>query len=162
MAGERVLVIDDQKDNIEFVVDYILKPNGYKALTAKDGAEGLHKALTEDPDLVLESVGGRSRLWERLSKATADMIVVSESLVPEPASESIDLFRQLPDSPAVVLISEAEENPEQQAAFLAAGCDAVLYAGLAPGRLHEVIQTILEKRTQTAQEKFAAQPALTC
>ena len=41
MAGERVLVIDDRSDNIEFVADYVLKPNGYEALTAKDGAEGL-------------------------------------------------------------------------------------------------------------------------
>lgn len=53
MAGERVLVVDDRKDNIEFVVDYILKPNGYKALTAKDGQEGLRKALTENPDLII-------------------------------------------------------------------------------------------------------------
>ncbi len=53
MAGERVLVVDDRRDNIEFVVDYILKPNGYKALTAKDGEEGLRKALTENPDLII-------------------------------------------------------------------------------------------------------------
>jgi two-component system NtrC family sensor kinase len=53
VAGERVLVVDDRKDNIEFVVDYILKPNGYEALTAKDGKEGLRKALTEDPDLII-------------------------------------------------------------------------------------------------------------
>jgi PAS domain S-box-containing protein len=53
VAGERVLVIDDRSDNIEFVVDYILKPNGYEALTAQDGAEGLRKALTEDPDLII-------------------------------------------------------------------------------------------------------------
>jgi len=53
VAGERVLVVDDRRDNIEFVVDYILKPNGYEALTAKDGKEGLRKALTEDPDLII-------------------------------------------------------------------------------------------------------------
>jgi len=53
VAGERVLVVDDRRDNIEFVVDYILKPNGYEALTAKDGEEGLRKALTENPDLII-------------------------------------------------------------------------------------------------------------
>ncbi|HID62767.1 MAG TPA: response regulator [Anaerolineae bacterium] len=53
MAGERVLVVDDRRDNIEFVVDYVLKPNGYEALTAEDGAEGLRKALTEKPDLII-------------------------------------------------------------------------------------------------------------
>jgi PAS domain S-box-containing protein len=53
VAGERVLVVDDRRDNVEFVVDYVLKPNGYEALTAKDGAEGLRSALTENPDLII-------------------------------------------------------------------------------------------------------------
>ena len=53
MAKERVLVVDDRRDNIEFVVDYILKPNGYEALTARDGEEGLRKVLTESPDLII-------------------------------------------------------------------------------------------------------------
>jgi two-component system alkaline phosphatase synthesis response regulator PhoP len=53
VAGERVLVVDDRRDNIEFVVDYVLKPNGYEVLTAKDGAEGLRRALTENPDLII-------------------------------------------------------------------------------------------------------------
>ena len=53
MAGERILVVDDRAENVEFTVDYVLKPNGYIPLVAYDGAEGLRKALTEEPDLIL-------------------------------------------------------------------------------------------------------------
>lgn len=53
MAGERILVVDDRSENIDFIVEYVLKPNGYRALTARDGEEGLRKALTENPDLIL-------------------------------------------------------------------------------------------------------------
>jgi PAS domain S-box-containing protein len=53
VAGERVLVVDDHRDSVEFIVDHILKPNGYQALTAKDGEKGLRKALTENPDLII-------------------------------------------------------------------------------------------------------------
>lgn len=53
MSGEKVLVIDDRKENVEFVVDYVLVPHGYQPVTAEDGEEGLHKALTEKPDLIL-------------------------------------------------------------------------------------------------------------
>ncbi len=53
MSGEKVLVVDDREENVEFVVHYVLVPHGYQPLTAKDGAEGLHKALTEGPDLIL-------------------------------------------------------------------------------------------------------------
>lgn len=53
MAHERVLVIDDSQENSQFVVEYILKPNGYQALTAYDGEEGLKMAVIERPDLIL-------------------------------------------------------------------------------------------------------------
>ncbi len=53
MAGELILVVDDGRENREFVVNYVLKPNGYRAIVAKDGEEGLRKALTESPDLIL-------------------------------------------------------------------------------------------------------------
>ncbi len=53
MTSERVLVVDDGPENIKFIVDYVLKPNGYIPLTASDGVEGLNRALTESPDLIL-------------------------------------------------------------------------------------------------------------
>ncbi len=53
MSGERILVVDDSPENIKLIVDYVLTPNGYLPMTARDGAEGLRRALTEDPDLIL-------------------------------------------------------------------------------------------------------------
>lgn len=53
MAGEKVLVVDDSADSIEYIVDYILKPNGYIPSVAHDGLEGLRKAQSERPDLIL-------------------------------------------------------------------------------------------------------------
>jgi len=53
MAGERVLVIDDGKENRDFVTEYVLRPAGYVALQAKDGVEGLEAAQTQRPDLIL-------------------------------------------------------------------------------------------------------------
>jgi signal transduction histidine kinase/DNA-binding response OmpR family regulator len=56
VANETVLVVDDSRDNLEFIVEYVLKPHGYQTLTASDGAEGLELALTENPDLILLDV----------------------------------------------------------------------------------------------------------
>lgn len=53
MAGELVLVVDDGKENCDFIVQYILEPNGYQALVAKDGREGLDMIARYRPDLVL-------------------------------------------------------------------------------------------------------------
>ena len=53
MTKETVLVVDDGEENRVFVVDYILKPNGYESLTASDGQEGLRMAAKHTPDLIL-------------------------------------------------------------------------------------------------------------
>lgn len=53
MAGERILVVDDGRENRDFIVEYILEPNGFEAMVAKDGKEGLDMALQHRPDLIL-------------------------------------------------------------------------------------------------------------
>ena len=53
MDNLRVLVVDDSPDIREFVTEYVLKPRGFSVEVARDGAEGLHKALTHPPDLIL-------------------------------------------------------------------------------------------------------------
>jgi two-component system NtrC family sensor kinase len=53
VAGETILVVDDGRENREFIADYILRPNGYHAMTAKDGREALELAAQERPDLIL-------------------------------------------------------------------------------------------------------------
>ena len=54
MAGERILVIDDSQQIREFIVNYVLKPNGFQIDSARDGREGLRKAIgTLNPDLII-------------------------------------------------------------------------------------------------------------
>ncbi len=53
MAGERILVVDDGADMRDFVIKYVLKPNGYEYLEARDGLEGFDQIMTGSPDLVL-------------------------------------------------------------------------------------------------------------
>ncbi|MCK6578694.1 MAG: response regulator [Anaerolineae bacterium] len=50
---ERILIVDDGRESRDFIADYILKPNGYDYLTAKDGREGLELAVKHKPDLIL-------------------------------------------------------------------------------------------------------------
>lgn len=53
MADETILVVDDGKENREFIVEYVLEPNGFRYLTAGDGLEGLQLAVEHRPDLML-------------------------------------------------------------------------------------------------------------
>ena len=47
------MVIDDGKDIRDFLVESILLPSGFQVLLARDGADGLQKALNEKPDFII-------------------------------------------------------------------------------------------------------------
>jgi len=53
VANERVLLIDDGRDIQDFVVNHILIPNGFEVSVARDGVEGMQKALDEEPDFII-------------------------------------------------------------------------------------------------------------
>jgi two-component system NtrC family sensor kinase len=53
MAKEKVLIVEDRRENLVFLANQILRPNGYEVITAGDGQAGLDKALEEEPDLII-------------------------------------------------------------------------------------------------------------
>jgi len=50
---QKILIIDDRRENIVFLANNILRPKGYDVITAMDGEKGLHRALEEKPDLII-------------------------------------------------------------------------------------------------------------
>ena len=54
-TGKSVLVVEDE-ENLLAAIRYNLEREGYRALTATDGEEGLRKAAREDPDLLVLDV----------------------------------------------------------------------------------------------------------
>ena len=53
--NERILIVEDEAPMRTALAD-LLTAEGYRALTAADGAAGLHRALAEKPDLILLDV----------------------------------------------------------------------------------------------------------
>lgn len=118
----------------------------------------LHKFLLQH-DVIVETIREKTRLLERISRESSDLILVSKSLIPEPILDTINLLQQLPDPPGIVVISD-REDPEERAKLFAAGCDTVLYSGLSSKRLQDVLSTILVKRSEVLQKSLATRRAL--
>ena len=53
MSGERILVVDDSREIVKHLTEYLLPNLGYKALAAYDGKEGMEKAREHVPDLMM-------------------------------------------------------------------------------------------------------------
>ncbi|MFH1024369.1 MAG: response regulator [Planctomycetota bacterium] len=55
MAKKRILVVEDDA-NIRNIIQFLLDSKGYEVITAATGPDGLQKAKTLDPDLILLDV----------------------------------------------------------------------------------------------------------
>jgi CheY-like chemotaxis protein len=53
--GKKILVIDDEADTVIYM-ETLLQDNGYETVSASNGQEGLEKAKSENPDLVVLDV----------------------------------------------------------------------------------------------------------
>ncbi len=53
MSGEKILIIDDRRENLLFLANSVLRPEGYEVITAMDGKEGFDKAMAGRPDLII-------------------------------------------------------------------------------------------------------------
>ena len=52
MTRQRILVVDDEPDIVE-TLSFRLEAAGYDVISASDGLEGLEKARSEEPDLII-------------------------------------------------------------------------------------------------------------
>jgi DNA-binding NtrC family response regulator len=104
----------------------------------------LRRTLSQ-ADMLVESVENRGELWSQLARSSSDMLLVSRTLVPEPAADTIASIRGLPDPPEVVVLDDGGD-PEDRARLLAAGTFAVLDEVLSSHALRDVVSAILSRR----------------
>src|SRR4051812_32121066 len=118
----------------------------------------LRRTLSQ-ADVLVENVENRDELWSHLSRTSSDMLLVSRTLVPEPAGDTIAAIRGLPDSPEVVVLDDGED-PEDRAQLLAAGTFAVLDEVLPSHALRDVVSAILARRRTETTGTFVARRAM--
>jgi len=76
-----ILIVDDEPDILRWLL-VLFENNGYRAVTAKDGAEGMTVAEAENPDLITLDISmpGESgvKMYKKLleSENTADIPVI--------------------------------------------------------------------------------------
>ncbi|HTL53868.1 MAG TPA: sigma-54 dependent transcriptional regulator [Planctomycetota bacterium] len=110
------------------------------------------------PDILVQAPLVRKDLWERIVREPSDILIISQSLLPKPLKAKFEELQKMPDSPAVMVLSDSAD-PKLQAQLMAEGCDAVLHTGLAVEQLLAVVEPMLEKRQRLLPKLFfATQP----
>ena len=121
MAKPRILIIEDDRDNMD-LMRFMMEREGYDVLEAYDGREGLKLARENLPDLALVD----------LAMPEVDGWTVTRELKADPATRQIKIV-------VVTVRSLMEDRQKAQEA----GCDAYITKPMSMTQLAEVVAQFL-------------------
>ena len=100
----KILVVDDAPE-IQMLVTRLLESKGYEVITASNGRDGVEKAKSESPDLILMD----------LNMPVMDGFAATRAIKGDPATAGIKLFALT-----------AESDAANRDAVYEAGCDGFI------------------------------------
>ncbi|HEX8112309.1 MAG TPA: response regulator [Kofleriaceae bacterium] len=128
MAGERILIVDDNATNLKLVA-YLMKANGYTVDTALDAESAIEAIRHHRPDVILMDIQ-------------------------LPGIDGLELTRRLKADPAtrdiVIVAVTAYAMKGDQAKALAAGCDDYITKPIDTRSLPETIARHLARRLEVS------------
>ena len=130
MAGELILIIEDNEKNLKLVRD-ILQFKGYRTIEARNAAEGIALAATHVPDLILMDI----------QLPDLDGLTLLKHLREKPATATV---------PVVALTAFAMKDDRQR--FLNAGFDGYIEKPINVRAFPEQIQRFCRTGGKEAQE----------
>src|SRR5512145_1627432 len=137
MAGEKILNIDDSP-TVQRLIEMILSSQGYQVVLASDGEEGIAKAKSERPDLILvDFVMPKMNGYQ-----------VCKTLKEDP---------NFSDTPIILVTSKGDKVGSKFVDTL--GITEYFTKPFQPEELLAKIREVLDKRAQEAAAKAAAAAA---
>lgn len=124
--NQSILLVDDEDDILEFL-SYNLKKNGYQVFTAKNGEEGIKKAIKIKPDLIILDV----------------MMPHMDGI------ETCDQLRNMDDigNPIIVFLTARSEDYSQIAGY-EVGADDYITKPIKPKILVSKVKSLLRRSGQ--------------
>ncbi|WP_163338267.1 sigma-54-dependent Fis family transcriptional regulator [Desulfopila sp. IMCC35008] len=104
-------------------------------------------------DIEIEGIRNQGNVWRRVVQSCADIIVISDSVIPEPVESSLGVLNALPENPSTVILHDIDST-ELQAGFIAAGAHSALYSGIPEHSLFSALESTVEARRQLMQLKW--------
>ena len=115
-------------------------------------------ALLKETDAFVRSLSSEQASWDLASQVLADVVIVEEPLIPEPASTHVQALKEQATAPALVILSAAD-SAEESSVLRAAGSEATLYTHAEDGVLGQAIARIAEERRELLARTVAARRA---
>ena len=128
-ATKKILVVDDEPDAVEFVTEILSDLEGVSVISAADGVEGLEKAKTEGPDLIVLDV----------QMPKKDGFSMFSDLKQDPVTKDISVIMLTGVTARMGLKFSAEDMGE----YMGAEPEAYIEKPIDPGALLQAAEKIL-------------------
>jgi len=129
---QRILIIEDEKELLEFVERYLIDA-GYEVLSASDGMTGLQLARDSDPSLILLDV-----MLPKLNGFTICRLLKYD-----------ELYKHIP----IVMWTWREEDEDRRMGMYA-GADVYIPKPFSIGKLLESIVALIGQPPRTSNQSF--------
>jgi len=106
-----------------------------------------------DRDTLVTRAKTAEDLWKLLASESFDLVLLRREDVPAFSAHLVSEIRALPDGPDVALIAP-EEDPQERAELLTAGCVAVVYEGLGERTLVRTFEALLQRRREQTKRSL--------
>lgn len=123
MSRGKVLVVDDE-EYIQHILNFSFGAEGYDVVTAADGEEGIKKAKSEKPDIIVLDI----------MMPKMDGYEACKRLKTDPSTKSI---------PVILLTAKGREVDRKLGAQ--AGADDYVVKPFSPGRLIERVEGMMKR-----------------
>lgn len=133
LMSKKILVIEDDAIALR-LIEYTLRKEGYEVLLAKNGLEGISKARSEEPDLLILDI----------MLPGIDGFEVCHRLRSEPQTTHL---------PVLMLSGKAQET--DKATGMKVGADDYVTKPVAPRQLVSRIESLLARKTATKSKMIA-------
>ena len=120
-SAKKILVVDDEPIILK-VVESRLKANGFQVITAEDGVEGLNRARSENPDLIILDV-----MLPKMDGYRVCRLLKSD-----------DKYKRIP-----IVMFSARVQTEDKAMGLEAGADDYMTKPFEPQKFLEKVRELL-------------------
>ena len=133
-----------------------------RVLLALEGAalrKRIRNFLQDDRDIALVTVRAKRPVWERCICEPVDVLVVGRDILSNDAEPKLAQAGTLPVPPRIVVLSP-EENAEDRARLLAAGCAAVLDVSLDDKLLRASLRAVVRRGAGEPTDELTARKRL--
>jgi two-component system response regulator AtoC len=104
------------------------------------------QSILSEEDILVTALSGADARWEHVEDYPTDVLLVSRSRIPNPASQNLARLAESTNAPGIVVMLDEESDAREEAELLGAGADVVLSPDVADAVLERALDNFIDNR----------------